>query len=195
MSTSGKGSGFAGGCLALAATLAVSQTAVADSGLYIGGSVGGATLEADLDTNEFPIPGLPSSIDEDDNAFKVFAGYRFDLPAIDLGIEAGYVDFGQPEIPIGTEELVLDTSGVNVWGVVSFDAGLIDLFAKAGYVFWDVEGELSGVSVSDDGSDLGYGVGLAFGLGPVSIRGEYEIYDLDDADLSMLSLGIVYQFD
>ena len=34
-----------------------------------------------------------------------------------------------------------------------------------------------------------------FGLGSLSVRGEYEVYDVDDADVSMLSLGLVYQFD
>ena len=54
---------------------------------------------------------------------------------------------------------------------------------------------MQGQSLSDDGSDMGYGLGLSFGLGSVSVRGEYEVYDVEDADVSMLSLGVVYQFD
>lgn len=169
--------------------------ATADSGFYIGGSLGGATLEAEFDPTDFPVPNLPSSIDEDDTAYKLFAGYRFDLPAIDLGVEAGYVNFGEPEVDILGEELVLDPTGINLWGIASLDAGVIDVFAKLGYIMWDVEAEILGESVSDDGSDIGYGVGLSFGLGPVDIRGEYELYDIEDADVSMLSLGIVFQFD
>ena len=33
-----------------------------------------------------------------------------------------------------------------------------------------------------------------FEVGPVLIRGELELYDLDDTDITMLSLGVAYQF-
>lgn len=170
------------------------MAAVADSGFYIGASAGGATLEADI--GEDPdFPDLPASIDEDDTAFKLFLGYHFDLPVLNLGVEAGYVDFGEPDIEVLDETFSLDTSGFNLWGIAGFDVGPVDLFAKLGYLMWDVKAAISGQEFfSDDGSDMGYGVGAAIGLGPVSIRGEYEVYDVDEADLSMLSLGIVYQF-
>lgn len=165
----------------------------ADSGFYIGASAGGATLEADfIDTG---IPGFPTDLDEDDTALKVFGGFNFDLPVVDLAIEAGYVDFGEPEITVLGEEITLDTTGINLWGIAGIEAGPIDLFAKVGYIAWDVELSALGDSATEDGSDLGYGLGLSFGLGDIKVRGEYELYDLDDADLSMLSVGIVYQFD
>lgn len=166
---------------------------MADSGLYIGGSAGGATLEADI--GDIGIPGLPSSIDEDDTAIKIFAGYNFDLPAIDLGIEAGWVDFGEVDLPVLGDELLVDTSGINIWGIASIDAGLVDIFGKFGYIAWDVEASFQGLSESDDGSDIGYGVGLRFNLGSLEVRGEYELYDLDDTDLSMLSVGVAFHFN
>lgn len=176
-----------------ATVLLMPLAASADSGFYIGGAAGGATLEADI--GEVTIPELPNSIDEDDTAFKAFAGYIFDLGGIDLGLEAGYVDFGAPEIGTTFGPIEIDTTGVNLWGIAGVDAGPIDVYAKVGYILWDVEVSGFGESFSDDGSDLGYGVGLGFDLGKIKIRGEFETYDLDDADLSMLSLGILYQFD
>lgn len=171
-----------------------SAPALADSGFYIGGAAGGATLEAEFDADA--IPGLPlGGIDEDDAAFKIFAGYHFDLPVIDLGVEAGYVDFGAPEIDTIFGQIELDTTGINLWGIAGVDAGPVNLFAKLGYVSWEVEVSAIGESVSEDGTDLGYGAGLSFGLGGIRIRGEIEVYDLDGADLSMLSLGILYQFN
>ncbi len=166
--------------------------ALADSGFYIGASAGGATFEADID--EPSIPSLPSSIDEDDTAFKVFGGYRFDLPLIDIGIEAGYANFGEPDIDVLGETLAIETTGINAWGIAALEVGPIDVFGKLGLVAWDAEATFLGQDLSDDGSDIGYGIGAAFGLGPVQIRGEYEIYDLDGADLSMLSVGIAYLF-
>lgn len=167
--------------------------ASADSGLYIGGSAGGATIEASVGDTNFPT--LPASIDEDDTAFKFFAGYTLDLPAIDLAVEAGYVDFGEPEIATLAGDLTIDTTGINLWGILALEAGPIDVFGKFGYISWDVESSFLGGSVSEDGSDLGYGLGLSVGLGPLKVRGEYEVYDLDDTDVSMLSVGLVYQFD
>lgn len=114
---------------------------------------------------------------------------------IDLAVEAGYVDFGEPEIATALGELTLDTTGINAWGIAAFNAGPIDIFGKLGLVSWDVEADFLGQSASDDGTDIGYGLGVRFGLGPVQIRGEYELYDVDEADISMLSLGIAYQFN
>jgi len=172
----------------------LSAPASADSGFFIGGSVGGATVELDLGNDLPPVPGLPTSIDEDDTAFKVFGGYTFDLPVIDLGVEAGYVDFGKPEIDVIDEQLTIDTTGLNLWGVATFNAGPLDLFAKLGYISWDADLAIADQSASDDGSDLGYGLGIGFGLGPVRVRGEYELYELDDVDVSMLSAGIEFRF-
>lgn len=174
--------------------LGIAAPAVADSGFYIGGSAGGATLESDFGSGTPPVPGLPASLDEDDTALKAFAGYRFDLPVIDLGVEAGYVDFGEPEIDVLGNELSINTTGFNLWGVATLDTGLLELFAKLGYIAWDVEASLLGASDSTDGSDLGYGLGVGFGLGPVRVRGEYELYDIDDFDLAMLSVGVEFRF-
>ncbi|MEL7022149.1 MAG: porin family protein [Pseudomonadota bacterium] len=175
------------------AALAMTAGAVhADSGFYIGASAGGSTLEADLGVTD--IPDLPDSIDEDDTAFKGYIGYNFDLPLINLGVEAGYVDFGQPEFDVLGSEVTLETNAWNVWGIVGVDAGLIDLFAKVGYAAWEAEASIQNVSDSTDGNDLAYGVGASFGLGPVSVRGEYELYEFDETDVTMLSVGVTYQF-
>ena len=164
----------------------------ADGGFYIGAGIGGATVEAEFDVVE--IPQLPTSIDEDDSANKIFAGYMFDLPAVDLGVEAGYVNFGEAEVDTEVGECTLEPTGINLWGIVSLDAGLVDIYGKLGYINWEADLALNDLSGTEDGSDMGYGVGLSFGLGPVAVRGEYEVYDLDDADVSMLSLGLVYRF-
>lgn len=177
----------------LAVGMSASLAANADSGFYIGGSAGGATLEAEF--GDTGIPGFPSDLDEDDTALKVFAGYTFDLPGIDFAVEAGYVDFGEPDIDVLGVDVALDTTGINLWGIAALESGPVDLFVKLGYIAWDVDISAQGASETADGSDLGYGLGLSFGLGAIKVRGEYEVYDLDDADLSMLSLGLVYQFD
>lgn len=179
-------------CGAGLAVLLTPALANADSGFYLGAGAGGATIEADLGITG--IPGLPSEIDEDDTATKLFAGYTFDLPLIDFAVEVGYVDFGEPEINVLGDNLTFDTTGVNAWGIATFNAGLIDLYGKVGLIAWEADASFLGQSDSEDGTDPGYGIGAAFGIGPLEIRGEYELYDLEDADVSMLSVGVLYRF-
>ncbi len=180
-----------------AVLLSFSFTANADGGFYVGGSAGGATLEADFDQGIFP--ELPASVDEDDTAFKLFAGYKLDLPVLTLGVEGGYVNLGEPEIPVsgipGLTEFGIETTGINLWGTAGIEAGPLDIYAKLGYISWDAEFSVDGFgSVSDDGSDSAYGLGVAFGLGSLEVRGEYEVYDFDGTDVSMLSVGLAFYF-
>ena len=164
--------------------------ALADSGFYIGAAAGGAT-------QDIALGGAPE-IEEDDTAFKVFGGYKFDMSVVDLGVELGYVDFGEAEVNTNAGELVFASTGISIWGVAGFELGPVDLFAKLGVIAWDVETTTFTGRVSDDGTDFGVGLGAGFDIGKVQIRGEYELYDASDAAvsmLSMLSLGDSYTFN
>ena len=172
----------------LAALFVLPVSAMADSGFYIGGSIGNAAVEiSDFD------------FDEDDNAFKAILGYRFDLPMMIFAIEGGYADLGGPELTVGPASLGVDATGINLFALAGVEAGPMDLFVKAGYIAWDADLFLDDgfevLTESDSGTDLGYGLGLSFGLGPLEVRGEYELYDIEDADVSMISVGFTYLFD
>ena len=72
-------------------TLPVLPAVAADNGFYLGGSVGQANLKIDnLTDNVFP----DDDFDADDTAFKLIAGIR---PLDWFGVEAAYVNFGEPE--------------------------------------------------------------------------------------------------
>ena len=176
--------------LPLACVALLPVPALADSGFYIGASAGGATQDIEL--------GGAPEIEEDDTAFKVFGGYKFDTSVIDLGVELGYVDFGEAEINSNAGELVFEPTGINLWGIAGYELGAVDLFAKVGLIAWDLDTTTSTGRVSDDGTDFALGVGAGFDIGKVQIRGEYELYDTSNEEvsmLSMLSLGIVYPFN
>ena len=166
--------------------------ALAEDSSYIGGSVGSATL--DVDIGDLGIPQLPTNLVADDNAFKFFAGFNFDLPIVDVSVEVNYIDFGEPELDVLGEPILVATSGFNVAGIAGLDLGPVNVFGKLGYSRWDTgiifEGD---IDVAED-EGLSYGIGLRFGLGPLVVRGEYEIFDLDDVGFEMLSVGIAYQF-
>ena len=177
----------------LAAALLLSGTAMADSGFYVGGSVGNTTLDANF---QDPIGGGDIPFDESDFSWKAFAGYNFDLPVINLGIEGGYRNLGGPSVMAAAQEYGIDITAWDVFGVAGFDLGPLTVFGKLGVISWDAELTVAGFDVgSEDDQDTAYGVGVSFGLGSLDIRAEYEMFDVSDVnDLYMLSAGFVYTF-
>jgi len=143
-----------------------------DSGWYIGGSIGSATLE--VDSVDF---------DENDFAWKAFGGYQFGSL---LAIEGGYVDFGTPS----DGPLKIDPYGLDAFAVLGLPLGPVRVFGKLGGVYWDVDTSNGG---SDDSTDLAAGVGLEIELASFGVRGEVEYFDALDG-IYMVSIGATYTF-
>ena len=165
--------------------LPVLPAVAADNGFYLGASVGQANLKIDdltngtLENDDF---------DADDMAFKLIAGIR---PLDWLGVEAAYVNFGEPEDTVLGQKLKADGDGISAFAVGFLATGPVDLFAKVGLISWD--SKISG-SFDDDGTDLAYGAGAQFRVLGLSIRAEYEKFDISDVDLDMVSVGVTYTF-
>ena len=180
--------------LIAASLLTLSGTAMADSGFYVGGSVGNATLEANF---EDPLdPGNDFTFDESDFSWKAYGGYNFDLPVINLGVEGGYRSLGGPSVTIAAQSFGIDITAWDVFGVAGFDLGPVTVFGKLGIISWDAELSVAGIDAgSEDDQDTAYGVGASFNLGSFQLRAEYEMFDVSDVeDLYMLSAGFVYTF-
>ena len=166
----------------------------AESGFYVGGSIGSATVEANVGDSVLPDPA--PVFDEDDLGWKLFAGYDFALSeAFRLGIEGGYNDLGKPSADIASIPISIDPTAWTVYGTAGLDLGPIGLFGKYGLIDWDVDAFIDDFPFSDDGSDPAYGVGIKADLGAWELRAEYEIFDISDVeDVTLLSLGFVYRF-
>ena len=175
---------------ALLASLLFTPAAFADSGFFVGGSVGNAALSfKDVDFGS-------SGFDDADSAYKGFVGYIVDLPVVDFGVEVAYVDFGAPaDTSIFDEENQIEATGLSGFATLGMDWGLFGVFVKAGVVQWDAEFSLDNVSLGkDDGSDSAYGLGFRFNFSSVEVRAEYEQFDIEDADLDMASVGVLWRF-
>jgi len=171
--------------------LSMAQAAVAkDSGFFIGGSVGSGTVTA-----KGTIPGGGDfKFDESDFAWKIFGGYTFGSW---LGIEGGYVDFGGGDGSFGTsgDTAKADVTGFDLFGVVGLPLGPVRIFGKLGGIYWDGDVKFSDGSPkeSDDGFDIGGGLGLELSIASIAVRAEVEYFDALD-DLYMLSIGATWTF-
>jgi Outer membrane protein beta-barrel domain len=167
-----------------------------ERGFYVGGGVGQFNVKIDdIDDTDEAI----QSLDDDDTAWKFFAGYRF-LPY--LAVEAAYIDFGGPSDTFETSgssgDYTAELSGFAPYVVGTIPLGPVELFGKVGYYFYDVD---LTVDLDDLGDDVfqsdsseedllyGAGIGVTF-FEHINARLEYEKIDsdlVDDADAIWLS--------
>ncbi|MCR6651840.1 MAG: outer membrane beta-barrel protein [Cellvibrionaceae bacterium] len=172
----GKITASIGKVIALALPL-YAATGHAESGIYLGGSFGNATVGFNPNSN--------IDVKDDDIGYKLFGGVKFTL----LAAEVGYVDFGKVEKSGFTGDL----NGFNAFGILSFGLGPVSLFGKAGGFVWESDFSNAQDTYKEDGFDPAVGVGAAINLGSLGVRAEYEYYDIDGFDeVSMFSLGAVY---
>jgi outer membrane immunogenic protein len=155
------------------------SSTVALAGFNIGASYTDATVEE-------------SDFDADNSNYKVFAGWRF---VKWFGVEAQYVNFGEFDDSLGGSDVEIDATSLDVYAIGSLRFWRLDLFAKAGLSFWDAELDNGSISDDDDGSDFAYGAGVALRITKrIWARGEWEVYEFDDVDTDMWSLGVDFRF-
>jgi hypothetical protein len=178
--------------LAAFATLGLTAFAphvmAADNGFYIGAGVSQAKTELDLS-------GLGSD-DVDDTGFKIIGGWR---PLDFLAIEANYMDLGG-DSEDGSE---IDSSAISISGMVLAEIGIVDLYARAGMAMWDTKFTDFGESVSDDGWEPIYGVGVGVHFGSLGVRAEWETFSAEpfddavdglDLNFDIITLSVTYTF-
>jgi len=165
--------------LALAAGTA--PALAADNGIYIGASVAQSGVQDDS-----------IGFDADATGFKGIVGWRF----LDwLAVEGNYVDFGSGDDSILGEKVEVSADGLSLSAVGFLPVGPVDLFARVGAVDWS--GDIRSPSFgrgSADGTDLTYGVGVQFRVWSLSLRAEYERFELDQAEADMFSVGVTWTF-
>jgi len=178
---------------AMLTVLSIASANASESGVYIGASAGQSGIK---DQTDNPSGAGTVSLDATDTAYKGFVGYRFAwLPIIDLAVEASYNDFGKPSQTSAGQNLNYTLRGETAAGLLILPLGPLDLYGKAGALYWTVDKNIGGTSSSKTGTNPFYGAGIGFRVWKLGVRAEYEYYDVPNLDrVQMYSAGVLFQF-
>jgi len=181
--------------LLLTASLCAPGVALsADNGFYLGATA--SDVSSDYDTNVY---SFAAEAPEDDDGFKVIAGFR---PLDSFAIEANYAGLGETRVPLSLvcvttpcpSEVSIDAQAVSLSAVGLLALPLVDLFARVGVSRWESELQVLSSTQKEEGTDPTYGVGAQVRVGSFALRLEYERFDLEDDSVDLVSVGFTYTF-
>lgn len=172
------------------ATLAAS--AAEDGQWRVGVAAAFSDFEGD---NSFPL-------DDSTTGVQIFAQIQFNSW---LGAEVAYHNIGEFETDLNTSgnaEISFTGISFSTLGYIPLPEQAsenIDVFAKLGYYDFDVD--LTSELTDGLKASIGHDTGLVLGLGTsveisedFSIRAGFDWYDIDNADLWSVILGLEYRF-
>ena len=167
---------------------------------YVGFSLGQADVGEELIVPELLDPG--GRVDGKDGAFKLFGGYQFNR---NFALEAAMVDLGDMTYsgtfagaPVTGGRVQNSGLNLSAVGVLPLGQSFV-VFGKVGMFLWyseatDVTGGAFFYS-EEDGADLSVGLGASIALGQrVSLRAEWERFDMSNVDVDLVTLGFAYRF-
>ena len=155
-------------------------------GAYFGGALGQSFVKTDIGDLE----NSDLKLNENGFAFKLMAGVKMGSV---LALEGGYRSFGTVKSKAGDVEFESNTTAYDLHALGLLDLQLLELFAKAGYSFWDQKSMISSDEINDSGGAFSWGFGAMLKLGGLGVRAEWERFEVQSFDrLSMLTLGLVF---
>ncbi len=164
-------------------------TAIAETGFYIGGSIGSASLTDDFGGFD---------VDADSTSFRLTAGWQFNDF---FSLEGGYHNFGDFDQTFDVGGTPVDVSlkadGFTLGGTGNIPLGeKFALFGRAGAFFWDGDADINNVSqATPEDTNPYYGAGAKFALSDsFSLVGDWTRYELEDTESDVISLGFTYRF-
>lgn len=159
----------------VAVLLAVASPAIASNpdGLYLGAGYG------DFSTRIESIDDVDISFKADDDAFRIFGGWRFNRL---LSVEINYIDFGTARAGIDALAIKAETKALAPYVIGTLPIGPLELYGRVGMLFYDVDVRTSfDAQIDESGRDLAYGVGIgATVFNRLNVRGEYEWIDISE---------------
>jgi len=205
MSHSGRGTALCLTALALATGAARADDRL---GLYVGGAVGVARVEAS--PGSLVNPSGESLIGAGDfaanhSAFKVMAGVR---PISLAGGEIEYIDFGNPSGNLGSVPANVDLKGAAAFAVAYLPAPIVDITVKVGLARLQNTVAGSGAfsyphdntivtslfKLDRTNTNFAIGGGVQYTIGSLGIRAEYERFEAAGGSPGLLTAGVIWTF-
>lgn len=165
-----------------------SKQAKAPANNYIGASVAQGTPDG--------VCGGLSSCRDDDKGWKAYSGVRLNDSIV---LEGGYITFGDlTAYDSNNNRVTSELSGYTTAGVATYQySDQIELFGKAGMLWWDNETSGSNGTTTNDGSATFLGVGASYDMGDnLGIRAEWESFEGVErfqgisGSMELLSVGV-----
>jgi hypothetical protein len=164
-------------------------------GFYIGGGVGDFSSSVDEINSLDDIDDVGIDFSDGDNATKLFVGWHFNRF---FAVQADFVDFGESSGAVAPSVRgTSDVQGLAPSIVGTLPIGPIELFARVGYMFYEVDLNLTGGRIIDErGEDLVYSAGIGIDvLDKLNLRLEYEEIDIEELDeADALWLNVAWKF-
>jgi len=172
--------------------LVSTSMAVADP--YIGFGIGSASYKADLTS----LGG--GQLDDDGTGTKLYGGYAFNKY---FAAEASIYNFAEASVAaveISPGGPVVNGS-VSMKGVGAYLVGMypvsknVNLMAKLGVLDWDADLQVNNTKGENSGTDAAYALAASYAFTKaLLVTAEWESFDSENPELSMLSLGFKFIF-
>ena len=152
-------------------------------GLYLGVGVGDFSSAVDEINSLDDVDDVGIDFSDSDNATRIFGGWRFNRF---FALQADFVDFGESSGSVATSVSpgTSDVQGLAPSVVGTLPIGPIELFGRAGVMFYEIDLNLTGGRIIDEsGEDPLWGVGIGLDIRDrLNLRLEYEEIDIEDLD-------------
>jgi OOP family OmpA-OmpF porin len=166
---------------------------------YIGLGVGSTDYKVDLSN----ISG--GSFEDNSTGTKIYGGYVFNKY---YAAEVAYYNFA--EASVGAREIspggpvvggAADMKGFGAYAVGMYPVSKsVNLMAKIGILNWDADLSVNNAfgndaSGTNDGTDLAYAIAMSYGFTKeLLVVAEWESFDTDNPEVSLLSVGFKFIF-
>jgi len=151
---------------------------------YIGGSIGASFWDTSVEN----VTGDDFKLDGEEFAWKIFGGLR---TMNFLSVEGGYARFGKIQNTAGIVDLESKTTGWDLFAVGTLTVGPVDVFGKAGILWWRSDQKIEDDPFDLTGNDFMWGLGGALRFGGLGVRAEFERVEMPGDDtLMMLTAGV-----
>jgi len=157
-------------------------------GLYLGAGIGNTFYSSEFKDAVDQI----KQINENSLGWKIFGGFRAEKF---IGIEGGYRNFGKVSSTISGSLFESSMTGWDIEALGRLEIFIVDIFGKAGVMFWSNSVTVLGQSRDETGTDFFWGLGAGIHLGPFGGRVEWEMLaGGPQENLSMVSLSATLGF-